>query len=257
MSQYTWGSEVSLHEKKKTFISGPLTPPVFKWLSLFHVPQVKYICTQFMACYSRLWETLDYHFAIAPFTAVNLRAFVQPPFFSVRCFQQEIQTSAPVFFRRCVCVWVVCVSVDCMWVGWMGCIFVSSLISRERLGAMIRFQHFLPGRRASPACIPPRRQATLWPGQAPLRLAVRSPDCFQEPRGDRGRVSRCAGGVNRAARPHTLAGSWLAGPGAGRALLLGPLFPQEAGLEADNVQEPVYLACCGAEPPTSLASLWR
>lgn len=30
MSQYTWDSEVSLHGKKKTFISGPLTPPVFK-----------------------------------------------------------------------------------------------------------------------------------------------------------------------------------------------------------------------------------
>lgn len=28
---------------------------------------------------------------------------------------------------------------------------VSSLISHERLGAMIRFQRFLPGRRASPA----------------------------------------------------------------------------------------------------------
>lgn len=133
MSQYTWDSEVSLHGKKKTFISGPLTPPVFKWLSLFHVPQVKYICTQFRACYSRLWETLDYHFAIAPFTAVNLRAFVQPPFFSVRCFQQEIQTSAPVFvyFRRCVCVseWCVCVCVRGLYVGGVDGMYFCFLIN--------------------------------------------------------------------------------------------------------------------------------
>lgn len=120
--------------------------------------------------------------------------------------------------------------------GWQGFFLgsFSSLISHERLGVMLRFQHFLPGRQASPDCIPPLRQTLA---SAEYRLS--GPQIVSRGLGgDRGRVTHWGSKRSCLLAPTLF---WLQLIGIGLTLAaLGPSFPQEDRLDADNVQEPGY-----------------